>query len=555
MNLLREFILIPNSGTLLFIVNKSGYNNLAIKVARRQDKFIQECVERVLPADTVYRLTELLITRYLPLTRQDLTQWHRHPASWLAEDDLDAPEYQLRACAERLLQNLCSRYCPIEAETSSSINLSAYLVHTVMPAVQINLNESQPLTAIDKVCVMDAAYNLIGLAADRLVDYLDFDKWLLEYLLPLCNPTQTPPSIKNQPIISAIINRRVCLLIGSWVNTTRCSPHTRPRIYEYFRHLYASTNNNYTFIVQCTAALQLRYVVDDWQFDPAQFQPYQRDLINGLLGLLKQNNRRDKELPLELMSRLVCVLSVVVERMAQWLSGDAPAIFSTMQQLWLSLFHGDSADDADEANYFTLQSALITCFAQLLPALLMSLPFISNSSGVENNNSKVQFLLAIIQYSLQPQSSQLGFLGEDAMEMWRCLVKYARSSEPVSLQIVQLSAPILLNCLSMVGGGVEDLLQPTLKLCTSLFLLNPSVFISSNCAAVLLNVLGDILLQSPHSASYSDDDSLLWALAEFVDFLAPQLPVGQFPMTFCSSLLQLLTAQTTVCSFYFNVYC
>ncbi|KAJ3517980.1 hypothetical protein NLJ89_g157 [Agrocybe chaxingu] len=219
--------------------------------------------KNTLSQDFVENAVRLLVTRFMPLNTADLENWMADPEEWvnLEDKENDQWEYELRACAERVLMQLCNQF------PSFVVPLLVTTFEQLAP---------QPSVDLESVVQKEALYCAIGRCARRLKDHIDLQAWLERTFVPEARDPNP-----NYPIIK----RRIAWLIGKWV-LEECIGPNNPQIWEILVHLLHGRGPGTDTVVRLTAAAALRDCVDSLGFEPGTFAPFLATVVPQLIQLI-----------------------------------------------------------------------------------------------------------------------------------------------------------------------------------------------------------------------------------------------------------------------------
>ncbi|KAL9093045.1 MAG: hypothetical protein Q9165_004183, partial [Trypethelium subeluteriae] len=306
----------------------------ATEIVRRQ----------LLTSDFVKELMETIVTRFFVMRASDLREWVEDPEEWESkqEGEGDSFEFSVRPCAEKLFLDL-------------AINFKDLLVPPLLDAFHTVSSPDH-----DNIDLKDSIYTAIGLAAPVSYHALDFDGFLASTLVP--------ESQKHQPRYN-ILRRRIAILLAQWISV-KVSQSSRPAVYSIFRHFLSKQDILNDAVVRITAARQFKAIVDEWEFDAAQFLPYSSDVLSSLMNLIESVELAETKLA------LLETVSVLVERMGSYISPYADEVVSLLPRLW---------EQSGEENI--MKQAILTIFARLVGSMkaesrkyhLMALPIIKGA--------------------------------------------------------------------------------------------------------------------------------------------------------------------------------
>lgn len=142
-------------------------------------------------------------------------------------------------------------------------------------------------------------YTAIGLAADILIQHLDFDTFITNTLVAEAQ--------KQKPGYN-IIRRRIAIVIAQWI-TVKVAEEKKPIVYQIFQHLLDSSDPLNDQVVRVTAGRKFYEVANEWEFKAENFLPYAPATLDRLMALVQE-----VELP-ETKMALLNTISIVVERL------------------------------------------------------------------------------------------------------------------------------------------------------------------------------------------------------------------------------------------------
>ncbi|KAJ2490208.1 hypothetical protein IWW37_003317 [Coemansia sp. RSA 2050] len=259
----------------------------------QMDEDVQRCRlvidSEILTAPFVAQMCETLMCHYLPLKAGDMEMWQNDPEAWIANEDLDHWEFDVRRSAERLFKDLVNQQRD-----------------RTVPELVRALQQS----STDYSFKTDGLYAALGLCANEFYDHIDLCHWLRQH-----PPVDSPMSVSKW---------RIAWLIGKWVSVkfpTDERPHAYVALLEY-------ANCDGPLVLRMEAMASLLCCVDDWDFDVMQFKPYLQLSIRRfteMFGAVKQT---------EIRMRMVNYLSAVVSRMQRDIVPFTESIIRLIPLLW-----------------------------------------------------------------------------------------------------------------------------------------------------------------------------------------------------------------------------
>ncbi|GAM85386.1 hypothetical protein ANO11243_033930 [Dothideomycetidae sp. 11243] len=337
----------------------------------KQDLLTQSFVEDIMT---------VIITKFLILRQGDLQDWELDPEEWAAMQENESEDMNLsvRACAERLVLDLCTYF---KATLTGPI-LS--LFHSVADLQNEN------------VLFKDAVYCAIGMAAPIFKDEIDFDSLLKTILVP---------EIQKHIEGSKILRRRIAVFAGQWV-VVKISQESRPVVYQMFDHLLQPEDKSNDEVVQITAGHQFKNVVDDFDFDPEQFAPHAESIITKLMALIESASLTPTKLG------LLDTVSALIERFGHRIEPFALRIVNVLPGLWAQ------SDEMDEP---MLKPPILTVLSRLLQAL--------KSNSVRFHS----MVVPIIRTAVVEDSEIQIYLLEEALDLWHSVLAQTASPAPADI--------------------------------------------------------------------------------------------------------------------------
>ncbi|KAH9482382.1 Importin-11 [Psilocybe cubensis] len=342
-------------GLVLFKDNLSKWTPTSRSGVPNKNNLSQQFVESAV---------RLLVTRFMPLNTADLEGWMADPEEWvnLEDKDNDQWEYEIRACSERVLMQLCNQFSDIVVPL-----LAASFVQ-IAP---------QPSRDLDSVVQKEALYCAIGRCAIRLKNAIQLETWLQTTFIAEVHETDS-----NYPIIK----RRIAWLIGKWVADSCISPNN-PKIWEILVHLLQDRGPGTDAVVRLTAASSLRECVDSLSFDANGFAPFLATAIPQLIQIMAEAET------LESKRKVDESLNTVIQQSGTLVLPFISVITEPIPQLWVSA-EGD----------FLFKASLLDTVTKLVEAVK------------EHSSSLGPLVVPLLRESLSPGS--IAQLDGDALNLW-----------------------------------------------------------------------------------------------------------------------------------------
>ncbi|KAH6853554.1 armadillo-type protein [Chaetomium sp. MPI-CAGE-AT-0009] len=373
----------------------------------------------LLSRDMLLDMLQVIVSKLFIFRKSDLEAWEEDPEGWEAQERTEGQAYEwaVRPCAERLLLDLLTHYKDLGEPLLEYCNL----------ATKVDMD----------IISKEAAYCALGCAAAIIYQKFDFDHFLTNFLVK---------DAQIQDPMAKLLRRRIAILISQWI-TVKISQASRPVVYDIYRHLLNTDSEHNDEVVRITAARQLKYVADDFEFTGEAFYPFAADIFNLLVNLLKEVENDETRLAVLETVRLV------VTRMETHVSQFGDAIMLTLPQLW---------ESAASEEYMIKQSVLA-----IMSALV---------SSMRSESHRYQgVILPLLREAMNPQSPLHLHLMEESVDLWKALL--TQSSPPLNpdlTQMVQLALPLLEydtevanQCLDIVKDYItlapQDMLSDALR--------------------------------------------------------------------------------------------
>ncbi|KIV82639.1 hypothetical protein PV11_04736 [Exophiala sideris] len=393
----------------------------------------------------VMQLMEILVTQYFVLRPSDLREWEQEPDEWerREEEIADAWEFSIRSCSEKLFLDLV-------------INFKELLVPRLL-----DVFHQYAVTTNTNVLLKDSLYSAVGIAAACLEDVLDFNTFLRTTLVPEVQILQ--PNYN-------LLRRRTAILLGQWV-PIKPEAIDRVAVYQIFTHLLASGEELNDHVVRVTAGRQLRLVLEPFEFNFADFQPYATHLLKSLMSLIAETELSETKMA------LLETVRVAVTKLEGHIEPYAPDIMSMLQPLWI-----------DSGEEHLMKQAILT----MVTAIVTSLG--------QKSLSYHAAILPIIRDSVQPNSEVIVYLLEEALDLWTAILQQTPSDQ-ASPELLALSHSLL----PLLDIGSE-LLRQIFEIIESYIMLSPATILAPEFLTALLRSMKGLL--SMLSSSRTRDASL-----------------------------------------------
>lgn len=425
-------------------VSKKG----AVTLKARSDKAnIEASVTKInneyLNENLIKKLVDVLMEWYLKLRVVELDNWFMDAEEWINEQMAASYEYQIRPCAENFFQDLINTFPEM---------LVPYLLN------KIEVSASSLSDSLEDFLRKDAIYSAFQLSATAVSEMVDFDRLLVDVFLPEATNVDSPSERLK------IIRRRVALIINEW-SVVKCSEESKNLCYKYFSEILASEEDK---VVLLTVVQSLKTMIDDWNFNKDNFEPY----LNTIASLLLR-----KILPsVSLTETRLYVLNTISDLIIQ----TKPLI---SQELLIEILQ-------IVPNLWEIATNNVT-ESILCNALLRLLRHLASSLG-SHSYMMWEISIPILMASCNPNSAEYQILNEDGFELWGVLLQnYMPDKAPLD--------PRFLDLLPYIYIGVEshtEILPTLLELVKSYALiLEPQQFFSNSSITEIFKQLSSYLLK------------------------------------------------------------
>ncbi|KAF9981405.1 hypothetical protein BGZ75_007340 [Mortierella antarctica] len=395
----------------LLLIKKTLKDPQFILTNRDPEPVVVQCRHIIenefMTAETSNKLAEILITKYMRLTEDDLEEWDNNPEEWALEEEADSWRYQLRPCAEKVFMDLLS---------SHRAQLSPLLVQ--LAGSTANMTD---------LFLKDSIYTAIGLGSHDLYGAIDFDSWL---------NGQLSQEVQNASSDFRVIRRRIAWMIGKWVSVN-ISKDARPTVYTIMLHLLRPDEH---LAVRLAAAQNLKACIDDWDFEPATFAPYLEQSVQGLKSVMGEVEEPDSRM------RILSCMSIIVERMDEHIAPYAQQIIELLPPLWQAA-----------ANQNLLQSAILVIMTKLVESRKSQSVGLHAVDGFELWLATLKSAREATEELLSLVPAAVALLSE-GMDHMRTMLKILQSYLMLDAErTFQVSGPALINAIAgLLGDGLRS---------------------------------------------------------------------------------------------------
>lgn len=278
-HLLQGLLLVKNT-IKLFAHKSTNLASLESSLTEDEKRLTGEAVriiqEQFSTQEFVHNCAETIVTMYMKLTEDDLSQWDDDPEEFANDIDAENWEFQLRPCAEITFKNLLDQYAD-----------------QLAPIILDLVERMDIVTDQESLLLKDAVYATIGLGVHSLSGKLDFESFIINRLVA---------EVVNNEHHYKILRRRIAWILGKWVSKD-INLNCKRVIYEMFIRLMAKSED---LVVRLTAAFGLKQAVDDYDFDTSFVLSYLGSLMASLLNLV--NDCQDPDTTLKLISTVNTIM-------------------------------------------------------------------------------------------------------------------------------------------------------------------------------------------------------------------------------------------------------
>ncbi|ORY06399.1 armadillo-type protein [Clohesyomyces aquaticus] len=398
-----------------------------------RNQAVQIIKQGLLNEDLVREMISALVTKFFVFRQSDLRMWEEEPDEWeKMEEGGEDWEFAIRPCAEKLFLDLAKNFKEL----------------IIQPLLQVFYTVATPDN--EDVLFKDSVYTAVGLAADVLLNDLDFDSFIANTLVVEAQ--------KQKPGFN-IIRRRIAIILSQWI-AIKISDSKKPLVYQIFHHLLDKSDPLNDQVVRVTAGRKFRDIADEWEFKSHNFMPYAPETLERLMGLVQE-----VELP-ETKMALLNTISIIVERLEHHITPYANSIISLLPPLW-----------AESGEQHLMKQAILTMLARL-----------TNAMKADSRAYHISFL-PIIQSAIEPGSETQVYLLEDALDLWASILAQTPSAPaptpPELLDLLQYLIPLF--------AMDNETLRKAIEITEAYLLLAPASVLVDGFRLELLKALADLL--------------------------------------------------------------
>ncbi|KAJ3261121.1 Importin-11 [Boothiomyces macroporosus] len=380
---LYENIKIQALKILKNIVKHPAYHVVSEKHADPRIPEVLNILHGILTQEFILACAKTLLSRYICLSKSDLELWEDDPESFNQEEESDHWEFNIRGCAEKLYMVLNSKYREL---------LSPFLVNTLNSLGDPNASN---------LLFLEGLYCVFGSCAFELYDYFDFDQWF---------ETKLIFQVQNKLPEFKVLRRRIADLMGHWVGV-KSAKEKRAVLYEAIISLLQPGEDT---VVRLRATSNLLKLIDDFDFDPAQFLPYLQPVIENFKDLLDAVDEFDSKITI-----INCLIAITERLEGQAVVAMAP-LFSVIHNLWLR---------SEGQNMFR------TSIVKILTK------FVKTLRG--ESYQMYEMVAPILQESLDTSNPGHVYLFEEGLELWLATMQNCPRAHQGLLNLVPIAISLL----------------------------------------------------------------------------------------------------------------
>ncbi|KAJ9151808.1 Importin-beta domain-containing protein [Pleurostoma richardsiae] len=397
---LKGLLLIKNCVAIIFKPLQT-FRFRSPEVKKQQDEAVSVIKTHLLTNDFVLQVVNVIISKLLIFRKADLDAWEEDPEEFESQERHlgDAWEWEVRPCAERLYLDLLVHFKAL---------LSPPLLEYFQTAAKADAD----------VITKEAIYTAMGSAAPNLYEVFDFDSFL---------PSTIVQDAQYAGPLAKVLRRRISILLSLWV-PIKIADRNRHLIFGIYRHFMNPKDKNNDEVVRITAARQMKWIAEDFNFPTKYFLPYASDLFGELINLLQEINVEETKLA------VIETLRIFVSIMETDVTPFGDQVMDALPLIWQS---------AGEDSYMLKQAVL-----SVLAALVMSMG--------ENSQRYQHSMLPLVRDAMNPKSPDHMFIVDDTADLWKAIM--SQSSPPLLPELVDLydyAVPLVEYVSSLADDGLE----------------------------------------------------------------------------------------------------
>ncbi|CAG8476007.1 4188_t:CDS:10 [Ambispora gerdemannii] len=203
---------------------------------------------------------------------------------------------------------------------------------------------------------------------------------------------------------------------------------------------------------------RIGWLIDEWDFDASVFSEYLDRTVASLTRIMMIVEQFDTR------TKILNCLSVIIERMEEQIAPFTQHITSLLPPLW---------DASRQEPWF--KPSILTILTKLVGALK------------ENSSNLQEFIIPLLQYSINPNIEENVYLLEDALDLWLAILQNTEQCTPLLFELVP-------SAIALLELGSETL-KRILKTLESYIILVPEMMIQAFGHPILdafTRLLGDL---------------------------------------------------------------
>lgn len=351
----------------------------------QRDECMRRISEDLFQPNVISQLSNLLLTQYFRINRQDLENWKTEPEEFhIEESEQERWQFQARPAATRLFMFMISAFPDLADQVMSFV--------------------SKALSQTEDVPLQECALQALQYGAVLIATKVNMDEMMIQ-LLALINNSD-----------NIILRRRFCMVMAEWISVDCLSSQMKMELYNVLVNNYLVNARSDDLAVLLGATSALKSCVEGWVFEASMFAPFIDQTFNGLLELMNRLTT------IECKFTVVQVLSVLIEQLGSLIAPYSRTILKILPPLW---------EEAGDKYY--IKGVVIQTLSSLVQAL--------------RDESGCCYPLAIpaISTSCSPNSPDFLYLLEDGLALWDAVVENAKDSS--NWQVIELFS-ISLECIT-----------------------------------------------------------------------------------------------------------
>ncbi|KKA26207.1 hypothetical protein TD95_000039 [Thielaviopsis punctulata] len=351
------------------------------EVKAEQHKAMEIIKEQLITPPFVLEIVNTLISHLFIFRKSDHEAWEEDPEGWESREQSEgnAYEWEVRPCAEKLFLDLLLRFKDI----------------LIPPLLQYFQSAMSPTATIEN---KESVYTALGIAAQYLKDVFNFDEFVT---VTLVNDSQIQESSAR------ILRRRIAILLRQII-PLNIAAETKPVMYQMFRNFMNPNDPLNDAVVRLTAGRELRFLLDDLDFQADNFLQVTPDILGALVNLTTTAEVDETKLA------ILETIRLLVTRMESHVSQFGDYIMTVLPEVWMS---------AGSDEYMVKQSVIA-----IFSALVMSM-------GPDSQKYH-EVIIPLIAETARQESDLHSHLIDEVLELWNSVLQ--QSSAPLTPSLIAL---------------------------------------------------------------------------------------------------------------------